>query len=198
MVIERTEYHHGDLRNALLGATKELIRERGVRGFSVSEAARRAGVSVSAPYRHFSDREAMLAEVAAMSFASLRAAFSGLRLSENFEERAIQVAAAYGEFARADPARFESMFAGGVDKNAHPEVLDEAARVQGQLEEALAPFLAADDVTSRAAELWTLAHGIAALSSSGNLGHVIPVDEQPLLVASAARAWAAGVLATAR
>lgn len=196
MVSERNEYHHGNLRDALMQATKDLIRERGARGFSVSEAARRAGVSVSAPYRHFADRDAMLAAVAASSFASLHAAFADMPLGSNLEQRAIQVVVAYWEFARADPARFEAMFASGVDKNAHPDLLGEAARVQGQLEEALAPFLPKKYVTSRAAELWTLAHGIAALSSSGNLGHVVAADQQPALATSAARAWAIGVLST--
>lgn len=177
-------------------ATKDLISERGARGFSVSEAARRAGVSVSAPYRHFADRDAMLAAVAASSFASLQVAFANIRLGSNLEEHAIQLVVAYREFARADPARFEVMFANGVDKTAHPELLGAAARVQKQLEEALAPFLPTKDVASRAAELWTLAHGIAALSASGNLGHVIAFDQQPALAASAARAWAIGVLST--
>ena len=192
---DRAGYHHGDLRNALLQATRELISERGTRGFSVSEAARRANVSASAPYRHFADRDAMLAAVARSSFVALREAFDDVVLVAELPERAAQIVRAYVAFARADSARFDAMFAAGIDKSEHPELLEEAARVQDELEKALSPYISPDQVTRRAAELWTLAHGIAALATSGNLGHVVPEGQQGALATSAAHAWASGVLA---
>jgi len=69
-----TSYHHGDLRNALIIAATELIEERGSIEFSMSEAARRAGVSSGAPYRHFKDKEALLVAVAELGFMGLQSA----------------------------------------------------------------------------------------------------------------------------
>lgn len=69
-----TSYHHGDLRNALIIAATELIEERGNIEFSMSEAARRAGVSSGAPYRHFKDKEALLVAVAELGFMGLQSA----------------------------------------------------------------------------------------------------------------------------
>ena len=60
----RERYHHGDLRAALIGTAVELLGERGLEAFSMAEASRRLGVAVSAPYRHFADRDALLAAVA--------------------------------------------------------------------------------------------------------------------------------------
>ena len=64
MIPTRPTYHHGDLRNSLIRAALALVAERGVEGFSLREAARTVGVSASACYRHFSDREELLAAVA--------------------------------------------------------------------------------------------------------------------------------------
>lgn len=69
-----SNYHHGDLRNALILAATELIEERGSIEFSIAEAARRAGVSSGAPYRHFKDKEALLVAVAELGFMGLQQA----------------------------------------------------------------------------------------------------------------------------
>ncbi|WP_182047599.1 TetR/AcrR family transcriptional regulator [Curtobacterium sp. ME26] len=187
----RDRYHHGDLRNALLVAAKELIRERGTRGFSVAEAARRAGVSISAPYRHFADRDEMLAAVATAAFTELNDTFAQLPPADSLSELAGQIAGEYVKFADADHARFQAMFASGIDKREHDALLDEATRVQAMLEEALAPHVPSPEITARAAELWTLAHGVASLSISGSLAHATP--EHQHLVIRLARTWAAGV-----
>src|SRR5471030_342381 len=61
-------YHHGDLKEALLKASLELVREKGPHGFTLAEVCRKAGVSVAAPYRHYRDREALLAVIAESGF----------------------------------------------------------------------------------------------------------------------------------
>src|SRR3954471_13040068 len=76
-VRRRATYHHGDLRAALVTAALELVAENGVAGLSVAEAARRAGVSSAAPYRHFASRSALL---------SAAASAAGRRLSEQMQE----------------------------------------------------------------------------------------------------------------
>lgn len=79
----RRSYHHGNLREALIQAALSLISEKGPAGFTFAEAARAAGVSPAAPYRHFRDREALLADVACQGFrafaAALEAAWDGGR-----------------------------------------------------------------------------------------------------------------------
>src|ERR1700760_3490751 len=72
----RRGYHHGNLREALIDAAVELIATKGPAGFTIAEAARLAGVSPAAPYRHFRDADALLAEVALRGFERLAATLS--------------------------------------------------------------------------------------------------------------------------
>ncbi|NDK32779.1 TetR/AcrR family transcriptional regulator [Nesterenkonia haasae] len=192
-MIQRDKYHHGDLRNALLSATLELVREQGTRGFSVSEAARRAGVSISAPYRHFADREALLAAAAQHAFGQMELRFATLDLGETLTSRAERICTAYLAFAQEDPARFDVMFAAGIDKARHPSLLEQTSGIQTQLEEALAPYVAQAEVAERAAELWSIAHGVATLTLGGHLHHVVDRSRIVTMAASAARTWVAGV-----
>lgn len=186
-------YHHGDLRNALLDVTRELVRERGPRGFSVSEAARRAGVSPSAPYRHFPDRDAMLAGAAQAGFVELERRFSTLVPEQSLVDWAMLIAVEYLGFAREDPARFEVMFSHGIAKEDHADLLSQTYRVQERLEVALEPHLLADELTHRAAELWALSHGLAELVIGRNMEHVLPCVSAEGIARSAAMAWARGV-----
>lgn len=186
-------YHHGDLRNALLAATMDLVRERGARGFSVSEAARRVGVSSSAPYRHFPDRDAMLAAAALTGFIELEERFASLPEPEVFTDTASLIATEYLRFAREDPARFEVMFAHGIDKARHRDLLQQTFRVQERFEATLNRHLPPAEATLRAAELWSLAHGVAALANGGNVQHIVPDAQISSLADSTARAWARGI-----
>ncbi|GAA3664481.1 TetR/AcrR family transcriptional regulator [Microbacterium marinilacus] len=187
-------YHHGDLRNALLAATTELVRERGARGFSVSEAARRVGVSSSAPYRHFADRDAMLAAAALTGFRQLEDRFANLPIPPTLADAASLIATEYLRFARADPARFEVMFTHGIDKTQHPDLLQQTFRVQERFEAVLSAHLPPAETTRRAAELWSLAHGTAALATGGNMQHMLPDTQIANLADSTARAWARGAV----
>lgn len=92
-------YHHGELREALVAGSLELIAERGMRGFSVAEVARRAGVSPAAPYRHFADREELLTAVAGAVADELAARVRG-KVAEAGEpvEKLAAAAGAYTEF----------------------------------------------------------------------------------------------------
>ncbi|WP_156837296.1 TetR/AcrR family transcriptional regulator [Nesterenkonia alba] len=186
-------YHHGDLRNALLAATRELVRQRGARGFSVSEAARQVGVSSSAPYRHFADRDALLAATALEGFLELEEQLAELQALETLPHTAAQITTAYLRFAHEDPARFEVMFAHGLDKTQHEDLLQQTFRIQDQLNVRMARHLPRAQATQRAAELWSLAHGLATLSIGGNVQHVLPEVQIGELAASAAKAWARGL-----
>jgi AcrR family transcriptional regulator len=78
-------YHHGDLRRALVDAALALVQERGAEGFTLREAARRVGVSQTAPYRHFETKEALLAAVAEEGFTTLLGILKGLPEAEDPE-----------------------------------------------------------------------------------------------------------------
>ncbi|GAB3055220.1 TetR/AcrR family transcriptional regulator [Sediminivirga luteola] len=187
-------YHHGDLRNALLAAASELVRERGTRGFSVSEAARRVGVSSSAPYRHFPDRDAMLAAAALAGFVELEERFKNLPATQTFTDTAARIAAEYVRFAREDPARFEMMFAHGIDKSKYSDLLQQTFRVQERFEAALAHHLQRTESIRRySAELWSIAHGAATLAIGENMQHLVPDTQISELASSTAAAWAQGI-----
>ena len=110
------KYHHGNLKSALVAAARELISEFGPSGFSLTEAARRAGVSSAAPYRHFRDRQSLIAEVVRQGFEALMQVLreaQGERKTgstadpwSDFE----RLETAYLEFARREPAAFTAMF----------------------------------------------------------------------------------------
>lgn len=116
-------YHHGNLRAALIDTAIDLIAERGVRGFSLTEASRRLGVAVSAPYAHFTDRDDLLAAVAVRAFERVHAEL--VAGTERFTEPADRLAAmarAYVLFAAANRPLFEMMYEAGLDKAHHPEI----------------------------------------------------------------------------
>src|ERR1700693_5066922 len=123
-------YHHGNLREALIRAARELIAQKGPAGFTFAEAARWAGVSPAAPYRHFRDRDELMANVALRGFARFEAALAqawndGLPDPLAGFER---MGRAYLDFVRAEPAYYSAMFEGGVAVDVTPELRDAGER----------------------------------------------------------------------
>lgn len=151
-------YHHGDLRAALLAAAAELLADGGVAAISLREVARRAGVSHSAPYRHFADRDALLAALATDGFDELAQRMKG--------QSAAGLAAlgqCYVAFALEQPGRFALMFGGIADKSRYPQLQHAAQLLYQQLGtgvEALAP---AQDQATASLAAWSLVHGLAKL-----------------------------------
>src|SRR6185312_8836123 len=121
-------YHHGNLREALIRAALELIAAKGPAGFTFAEAARSAGVSPAAPYRHFRDRDALMADVAARGFELFEAALSRAWKDGKPDPMTAfeQVGRAYLAFAREEPAYYSAMFEAGL-----PMDLDPALREAG-------------------------------------------------------------------
>jgi AcrR family transcriptional regulator len=168
---ERRGYHHGNLREALVEAALMLIAEKGPAGFTIAEAARLAGVSPAAPYRHFRDAEALVAEVALRGFeqfaADLTVAWNDGRplLARAFEA----VGRAYLAFARGQPAYYAAMFEARIDFTVHPGLSAAADRAFGVLREAADRLTAALPPGRRppslmmALHVWAMAHGIASL-----------------------------------
>ncbi|MEM8663911.1 MAG: TetR/AcrR family transcriptional regulator [Pseudomonadota bacterium] len=163
-------YHHGDLRAALINATIGLMREKRVEEVSVADAARAAGVSSGAPYRHFKDREELLAHVAAEGFRQLAAC-----KQEAFDqhppgsvERLIAGGCAYTDFGADNPELFHLMWSA-----ARSEDTIDVARCAGedtyrQFIGELSEIIAAQDLGERdprafGAPLWAMVHGFASL-----------------------------------
>src|SRR5690349_24327221 len=113
----RQSYHHGDLKRALTSAALSLVAEKGPKGFTLTEAARRAGVSAAAPYRHFADKAELLASVAEQGFLALHAdltaaadAASGPKAQVN------ELGRAYVRWAVTHPDHYQVMFGAEINK----------------------------------------------------------------------------------
>lgn len=189
----RRGYHHGNLREALIKAALDLISTKGPAGFTFAEAARAAGVSPAAPYRHFRDRDALLADVASHGFQAFEQA---LRTAWN-EGRPAPLPAferlgrAYLEFARQQPAYFSAMFESGLSFADYPELRDAGDRAFAVLREgcealaATAPSGKRPPAMMMALHIWSLSHGIAALFSRGDAARrPIPMTPDELLEAA--------------
>ena len=162
---KRARYHHGDLRNALIDTAIELIGERGVAGFSLAEASRRLGVTAAAPYRHFADREALLAAVAVRAAEALSAAVTAeTRHAATPAEQLAAAARGYVRFAATHRPLFHALLGAGLDKRRHPEI-GRAARPATDALLTPARALCGDEATARelALAIAATAHGHAAL-----------------------------------
>src|SRR5215475_6184193 len=117
-------YHHGNLKEALMRAALDLIAEKGPAGFTFAEAARSAGVSPAAPYRHFRDRDELLANVALRGFDQFEAALTRAWDSGRPDPFAAfeRLGRAYLAFARAEPAYYSAMFEAGIPIDTNPEL----------------------------------------------------------------------------
>src|SRR5579863_9031433 len=140
----RRGYHHGNLREALIQAAQDLIGAKGPAGFTIAEAARLAGVSPAAPYRHFRDAESLLAEVATRGFDAFRdhlAAALAASPPTDPARAAEAVGRAYLAFAREEPAYYAAMFEARIAREPFPDLQaagDRAFTVLRSLAERLA------------------------------------------------------------
>jgi AcrR family transcriptional regulator len=190
---ERRGYHHGNLREALIEAALELISVKGPGGFTFAEAARAAGVSPAAPYRHFRDRDALIADIAKRGFEAFAAALAAAWDGGRPEPRAAfdSVGRAYLEFARTAPAYFSAMFESGLSLADYPEVRAEGDKAFAVLREACEAIIATLPAAKRppammmALHIWSLSHGIAALFGRGDRARrPIPMRPEELLEAA--------------
>jgi AcrR family transcriptional regulator len=185
-------YHHGNLKEALIRAALELIAKKGPAGFTFAEAARWAGVSPAAPYRHFRDRDELLADVARRGFEQfatvLETAWNG-GTPEPFAafER---LGKAYLDFARTEPAYYSAMFEAGVPLDISAELTaagDRAFAVIRNASEMLIARMPAGrrpPVLMMALHIWSLSHGIASLFARGDAGRrTLPMTAEELLEA---------------
>ncbi len=168
-------YHHGDLRRALIQAALELVNEAGPAGTTLREAARRAGVTHAAPYRHFADKESLLAAVAEEGFVQLRATMTRARESRTGLAAIEAIGLSYVLFAQENPSHFRVMFGAELgDKRRHPTLLHADQAVFDVLCTAIAEAqqqeeLPAGDPASVGLVAWSMLHGVAALVVDGQM-----------------------------
>jgi AcrR family transcriptional regulator len=186
-------YHHGNLKEALLQAALDLIAKKGAYGFTFADAARIAGVSPAAPYRHFRDRDELLSSIAQRGFeqfesALLQAWDDGRPDTVTAFER---VGKAYLAFAREQPAFYSAMFESGL-------AVDASAPLQAAAERAFAVIRAAAErlaalappgtprppALMMALHIWSMSHGIASLFARGDAARrKLPMSAEELLEA---------------
>src|ERR1043166_3488195 len=128
-------YHHGNLKEALRRAALDLIAEKGPGGFTFAEAARWAGVSPAAPYRHFRDRDELLASVALRGFQQFEAALTRAWGEGRPNPFAAfdRLGKAYLAFARTEPAYYSAMFEAGIPLDTSLELAQAGEEAFGAL-----------------------------------------------------------------
>jgi AcrR family transcriptional regulator len=186
-------YHHGNLKEALLQAALDLIAKKGAAGFTFADAARLAGVSPAAPYRHFRDRDELLSSIAQRGFEQFESALSqawddGRPDTVTAFER---VGKAYLAFAREQPSFYSAMFESGValDVSAGAHAASERAfaviRAAAERLAALAPpGTPRPPAMMMALHIWSMSHGIASLFARGDAARrKLPMTAEELLEA---------------
>jgi len=174
---KRRSYHHGNLRQALLDSALRLVQNEGVEGLTLRGAAALAGVSQAAPYRHFADKQALLAAVAEEGFRALTAAMrrAGDAQTDEPLARFRAFGLAYVAFATRQPSHFRVMFGRAVaDHSAHPSLAAAAGEAFDLLLRAIedcqrAGFARQDDPRRLALSAWSMVHGLSALVVDGRL-----------------------------
>ena len=173
--LRKAGYHHGNLKEALVSAARVLILEKGPHGFSLIEAARLADVSPAAPYRHFKDKDALLAEVARRGYEKfsdqLEAAWNGGAPDRVTAFK--RLGHAYLDFALTEKAYYAAMFQAGLSPQDNPGLQEAADRAYSTLS-TVTDEMTGTDGTGHAVpaeavffHIWSLAHGAATLRRGG-------------------------------
>lgn len=191
----RHAYHHGHLRQALVDQAVRTIRSRGVEGLTLREVGQDLRVSRTALYRHFADKQALLAAVAAEGFRTFRQALEQA-WTPSAHDRAgfVAMGHAYVAFAREHPSYYRVMFGGFVAKvECDPGLAEVADSAFGVLVGAIAEMQAAGvveagDPEALAVFVWSAVHGLALLVIDGQLARP-GVDVAEVIDLTMAQVW---------
>jgi len=186
-------YHHGNLREALLEAALDLIGQKGAAGFTFADAARMAGVSPAAPYRHFRDRDELLASIAQRGFEQFEVA-----LTEAWDDghpdtvtAFERVGRAYLNFARENPAYYSAMFESSIPLDSNPTLMAASERAfaiiraaADRLAALAPPGVPRPPALMMALHIWSMSHGVASLFARADAARRrLPMSPDELLEA---------------
>ena len=189
----RGDYHHGNLRETLVRAAMSMIAERGLAGFAITKLARAVGVSSAAPYRHFRDRTAVIAEVARRGFEQLAATLEAARQAGDRDPVAAlaRCAQAHLAFAGRDPPVYATMFEATFPTGGHQDVMRAREAAFAVIRRAAQTAVSSGTAPNRppvhmvALYVWSMTHGIADLfiSHDGESRRLLPMQPEELLEA---------------
>jgi len=186
----RGRYHHGNAKEALLASARGLLESEGAAGLSLRQATERAGLSRQAPYNHFADKEALLAELVRDAFEQLCNAVTAA--SGRAGDPLAHAAAAYIQFAQISPALFRLMFSRElVDLSKFPEAKAAARRAFHSLSAIVAGFAPPDRVADLSLAAWSVVHGYATLCIEAKVESHDRLAERSRLFAQLIRSEAA-------
>lgn len=176
----KSNYHHGDLRSVLMALAVEDISASGVEKLSLRALARRAGVSATAPFRHFADKQALLAALATQGFEDLAQRMQiGIENESDLARRFVQMGVTYVGFARDFPVHYQLMFGAVLGDFSQSQDLQRAAdNAYRQLDQLLCQLVQeknlSHDVKTLGGTVWSTVHGMASLLLN------VPVAEQAM------------------
>jgi AcrR family transcriptional regulator len=175
------KYHHGDLKNALIKAGIETLSTEGVGGLSLRKVAQRAGVSHSAPYAHFADKQALIAAISTEGYRQLYIKL--LTVSRNYAgdplRQLVEAAWVYTRFALDDPAHFKITFSGIIEKEKeYPAFVEMSQRSFSVVVEIVRAcqadgILEAGPTDAVAVSVWSLVHGFVSLLIESQISHTV-------------------------
>lgn len=179
-------YHHGDLRRSLIQAGSQMIEEKGLAGLSLREVARAAGVSHTAPYRHFQDKADLLAAIAQVGFERLtdEADQAARRHADDPKEQFVAASVQYILFGVRHPRMAHLLFGGIINMRSAPRALKDASWSAFQLVETIinkgktAGVFRDRDTMELAVTTWSGIHGLAQLISGGYLARLAATERQ--------------------
>jgi len=177
----KNQYHHGDLKNALIQAGIEILSREGVNALSLRKVARKAGVSHAAPYAHFADKQALVAAISTEGYKEIyEKVYDAVQRHQGEPLRQLVEAAwAYVEFALTDPDHFKITLSGVVEKEKdYPAFVEIAQKSFNLVVELVAAGQRAGILHEGppdlvAVSVWGLVHGFALLVLEDQISHTL-------------------------
>ena len=174
--LNERRYHHGDLKNTIIETAMDMLKESDGWAFTLREVSRRAGVSHTAPYKHFEDKSALLIELSLIGFDQLREIlmFSVSNSHASLRGKFFMMAKSYIEFAHGNPSLYRLMFSAFTDRTKTIHLNERSLSTLGVVIEVLeqgqmAGLIRKQNVSGQATACWAQMHGLALLSIDGLL-----------------------------